>query len=140
MAWASAPPTLMLLTRSMTSPSRCLSQGVPPVVLGEDTSEIRIVSLDGSHRLVDCGPIGLLPGLGLDGGPSGFLGDPKHVAGGVVVSLLRVHSLVDFGFQFLVEFLEGIGDVLEEDEGEDDVLVFCGVDVASEGIGSSPEL
>ena len=45
-----------------------------------------------------------------------------------------------FGFQFLVEFLEGVGDVFQEDEGEDDVLVFCGVDVASEGIGSSPEL
>ncbi len=36
-------------------------------------------------------------------------------------------------------FLEGVGDVFEEDEAEDDVLVFGSVHVALELFGSGPE-
>ncbi len=36
--------------------------------------------------------------------------------------------------------LEGVGDVLEEDEAEDDVLVLRSVHVAAELVGGEPEL
>ncbi len=36
--------------------------------------------------------------------------------------------------------LEGVGDVLEEDQAEDDVLVLGGVHGAPQGIGGLPEL
>jgi hypothetical protein len=37
-------------------------------------------------------------------------------------------------------FLEAVGDVLEEDQTEDNVLVFRGVHVGAELIGSEPKL
>jgi hypothetical protein len=39
-----------------------------------------------------------------------------------------------------VVFVEGVGDVLEEDEAEGDVLVFRRVHVGAELIGGKPEL
>ena len=39
-----------------------------------------------------------------------------------------------------VVFLEGVGDVFEEDEAEDDVLVFRRVHVVTELVGGEPEL
>ena len=36
--------------------------------------------------------------------------------------------------------LEGVGDVLEEDQAEDDVLVFGGVHAAAQRVGHLPEL
>ncbi len=45
-----------------------------------------------------------------------------------------------FGLQLLVAFGEGVGDVLEEDEAEDHVLVLGGVHVAAEAVGHGPEL
>jgi hypothetical protein len=37
-------------------------------------------------------------------------------------------------------FLEGVGDVFEEDEAEDDVLVFRRVHVVAQLVGGEPEL
>ena len=37
-------------------------------------------------------------------------------------------------------FLEGVGDVFEEDQAEDDVLVFRRVHVVAELVGGEPEL
>ena len=42
--------------------------------------------------------------------------------------------------QLGVPGLEGIGDVLQEDQAEDDVLVFGRVHVVAQGIGGGPEL
>jgi len=39
-----------------------------------------------------------------------------------------------------VQLLEGVGDVLEEDQVEDDVLVLGGVHAAAQGVGHLPEL
>jgi hypothetical protein len=36
--------------------------------------------------------------------------------------------------------LEGVGDVLEEDEAEDDVLVLGRIHVVAQGVGGGPEL
>jgi hypothetical protein len=38
-----------------------------------------------------------------------------------------------------VLLLEGVGDVLEEDQPQDDVLVFGGVHAAPQGIGHAPQ-
>ena len=46
----------------------------------------------------------------------------------------------DLLHQLRVGFLEGVGDVLEEYEAEDDVLVLGGVHAAAEGVGHAPEL
>ncbi len=43
------------------------------------------------------------------------------------------------GFEDSVALLEGVGDVFEEDEAEDDVFVVRGVHVAAELVGGLPE-
>ena len=44
------------------------------------------------------------------------------------------------GLEFGVQNLEGVGDVLEEDEAEHHVLVLGGVDVLAQLVGGLPEL
>ena len=44
------------------------------------------------------------------------------------------------GFELRVLLLEGVGDVLEEDQAEDDVLVLGGVHAAAQRVGHLPEL
>ena len=41
--------------------------------------------------------------------------------------------------KFLTTCREGVGDVLEEDEAEDDVLVLGGIHVGAELVGGGPE-
>ena len=50
---ASASPTLMLLTRSMSWPKRGLVQGWPGVVLGEYAFEGWVALLYGNHGIID---------------------------------------------------------------------------------------
>ena len=72
--------------------------------------------------------------------PSGLSRHPEDVLGKVLVGVLWVGALVAFGFEPGVGLFEGVGDVLEEDEAEDDVFVFGGVHAAPEGVGHAPEL
>ncbi len=44
------------------------------------------------------------------------------------------------GLELGVLLLEGVGDVLEEDQAEDDVLVLGGVHAAAQRVGHLPEL
>lgn len=62
--------------------------------------------------------------------PARLLWYPEHVVGQVLVLVLG--SLRVFGQQRLVLGLEGIGDVLQEDEPERDVLVIAGLHVAAQ--------
>ena len=99
-----------------------------------------VISFYDVHRPVDgCSDV-LLPGLGLDVGPAGLHGDPEHVPFGVLVGLLGVIPFIGLRLQLLVEFFEGVGDVLQEHQGQDDVLVFGSINVAPEGVGRPPEL
>ena len=59
--------------------------------------------------------------------------------GTVFVRVLRVGALVSLGLKFGIRLLEGIGNLLEEDEAQYDVLVFGGVHAASEGVGHAPK-
>jgi hypothetical protein len=48
--------------------------------------------------------------------------------------------LVLLGLKLRVLGLEGVGDVLEEDQAEDNVFVLGGVHAAAQGIGHPPQL
>ena len=65
---------------------------------------------------------------------------PEDALGDLFVRILLVGALVALGLQLGVYFLEGVGDELEEDGAENDVLVLSSVHTASEGIGHPPEV
>ena len=98
-----------------------------------------VVALDCGHGVVDDGADCGLVGLGLQDGPAGVGRHPEDVLGDVLVAVLGgfFTPLVEYD---RVAFLESVGDVLEEDEAEDDVLVLGGVHAAAEGVGHAPEL
>ena len=73
-------------------------------------------------------------------GPAGVGRHPEDALGAVLVRVFRVRALVHLGFELGVGFLEGVGDVLEEDQAEDDVLVLGGVHAAPQGVGHPPQL
>ena len=85
--------------------------------------------------------VGLL-GAGLEVGPAGFLRHPEDVLGFVFVGVFGIRAgVVAFASDELgVVLLEGVGDVFEEDEAEDDVLVFRRVHVVAQLVGGEPEL
>ncbi len=117
-------------------------EGGAGVVFGEDAFEAGVVALDGDHRVVHDLADGGLLGAGLEVGPAGLLWHPEDVVGAVFVGVLRVGAFVFAltGEELGAHFLEGVGDVFEEDEAEDDVLVFRGVHVVAEFVGSCQSL
>src|SRR5262249_46255684 len=70
--------------------------------------------------------------------PAGLFRNPEHPVSGVLVAILGVRPRG--GEEFLAVLLEGVGDGLEEDEAEDDVLVLGGFHVPAELVRSLPEL
>jgi hypothetical protein len=58
----------------------------------------------------------------------------------ILVRILWVGAFLAFRLQRSVLLLEGVGDVLEEDQAEDDVLVLRSVHAAAQCIGHLPEL
>ena len=67
---------------------------------------------------------------------------PEDVLGFVFVGVFGIGAGVVAlaGEQLGAVFLEGVGDVFEEDQAEDDVLVFRRVHVVAELVGGEPEL
>ena len=115
-------------------------------LLGEHALEARVVALQGDHGVVDqLADRGLL-GAGLQVGPAGFFGDPEDVLGAVFVRVFGVGAGVVAGFglrageELLAVLFEGVGDVLEEDQAQDDVFVLRRVHVVAELVGGQPEL
>ena len=116
------------------------------VVLGQDAFEARVVALDGDHGVVHGLADGGLLGVGLEVGPAGIGGHPEDVLGlvfvrvfGIGPGVVALHAALP-GEELGAVFLEGVGDVFEEDEAEDDVLVFRRVHVVAELVGGEPEL
>ena len=72
--------------------------------------------------------------------PARFFRHPKNIGGEVFVFVLRVRAFALLRDQFGVLLIEGVGDVLEEDEAEDDVLVFGRVHVVAQLVSGEPEL
>jgi hypothetical protein len=65
---------------------------------------------------------------------------PEDARRAVLVRVFGVGALRLLGDQPGVLFLEGVGDVLEEDQSEHDVLVLGGVHAAAQRVGHLPEL
>ena len=107
---------------------------------GADSFEGGVVELYTGHGIVDeLADRGLL-GHGFKMRPARFGRDPEDVPGAVFVGVFGVGALGAVGLEPGVIFDESIGYILEEDEAEDDVLVFGGVHGAAEGVGRGPEL
>ena len=117
-----------------------LVQRRPGIVLGQHVLEHRVVPLDAGHRAVDELADGGLARLGLEMAPTGFRRHPKDVLGPVLVRVLRVGALVLLRDEAGMPLLEGVGDVLEEDQPEDNVFVLGGIHRAAQGVGHRPEL
>jgi hypothetical protein len=115
-------------------------QRLSPAKRSPHALERRVVALDAGHRLVHELADGGLLGLRLQVLPTRPGRDPEDVVGAVLVGILGVGALRAFGLELPVLFIEGVGDVLEEDEAEDDVLVLGGVHRAAQRVGHSPEL
>ena len=110
------------------------------VVLGQHALEGRVVAFDGGYGVVHALADRWLLRLGLQVRPARLGRDPEDVLGAVSVGVFGVGALVALGLEPGVLFLESVGDVLEEDEAEDDVLVFGGVHRAAQGVGHPPKL
>ncbi len=120
--------------------------------LVEDALQARVVGLDGFQRGVDAhADVGLL-GLRADGLPARRGGHPEHVGHRVVVALLQRLGVVggvgqvqvarlvgERGLELRAALVEGVADVLEEDQAEDDVLVLGGVHRRAQLVGGGPE-
>ena len=111
----------------------------PGVVLGQDAFEPGVVALDGDHRLIDQLADGRLLGLVLEMRPAGLLRHPEDVFGPVFVGVFGIGPFVLGGQKPLVHLLERVGDVLQEDQPEHDVLVLRRVHVVAELVGGEPE-
>ena len=112
------------------------------VFFREDAFQARVVALDRDHGVIDdLADLGLL-GAVLEVRPTRAGRNPEDVLGFVFVRVFGIGAgVVAFASeQRRVVFLEGIGDVFEEDEAEDDVLVFGRVHVAAQLVGGEPEL
>jgi hypothetical protein len=112
------------------------------VVLGQHALEARVVALDGDHGVVHDLADGGLLGVGLEVRPARVGGHPEDVLGLVFVRVLGIGALVVAlaGEELGAVLLEAVGDVLEEDEAEDDVLVLRRVHVVAQLVGGEPEL
>ena len=109
------------------------------VVPWENAPQARVLVLDGVHRLVqERTDLRVLGGC-LESFPSGLGWDPEDVLGAVLVGVFGIGAVGDLGEELLAACLERIGDVLQEDESQDDVLVLGRVEVASQLVGSGPE-
>ena len=112
------------------------------VVLGEDAFEARVVALEGDHGVIHGLADGGKFGRPLEVGPTGLGGHPKDVLGLVFVGVFGIGPGVVAltGEELGAVFLKGVGDIFEEDQAEDDVLVFRRVHVVAELVGGEPEL
>ncbi len=95
------------------------------VVLGQDAFQARVVPLDGDHGVVHDLADGGLLGAVLQVAPPRSGRHPEDVLRFVFVRVLGIRpGVVAFAFHELrMVLLEAVGDVFEEDEAEDDVLV-----------------
>ena len=109
----------------------------PGVVAGQHVLERRVLTLDGGHRLIDGQADGGLPRLRPQIRPASFGRRPED--GDVLVATLG-GVLAPLGENGRVALFEGVGDVLQEEEAEDDVLVFGGVHRSAQRIGHRPQL
>ena len=109
------------------------------VVPRQHVLEHRVVVLDGGHRLIDGQADGRLPRLGLQMRPAGLGWHPEDVLSRVFVLVLS-GVCAPLGKHCGMPFFESVRDVLQEDQPEDDVLIFGGIHRAAQRVGHRPQL
>ena len=108
------------------------------VVVGQGALERGVAFLDVGKGGVDLeGDVALL-GLLLDVGPAGGLRQVEDILHGVELHHVEV-VLLALGHELGPAFFKFIRNELEEDQREDDVLVFRGLDGAAQLVGGVPE-
>ena len=117
------------------------------VVARQLALEVRVVALDSEDGVVDqrgdVGPRGLV----LEVLPACLGRYPEDPLGGVLVAVLQqafdLRPADAFSFQFPLELaaprLKRVGNVLQEEQAEDDMLVLGSVDLTAQGVGQFPE-
>jgi hypothetical protein len=65
---------------------------------------------------------------------------PEDAECAVLVRILGIGAFRALGFEMSVLLLEGVGDVLEEDEAEHDMLVLGCVHAAAQSVSHLPQL
>ena len=90
--------------------------------------------------MIDDPADGALAGLGLEVLPPRLGRDPENVLGAVFVGVLRIGPFGTLSLKLGVVLLEGVGDLFEENEAEDHVLVLGGIHRAAQGVGCPPQL
>ena len=112
----------------------------PAKILRQDSLEPRIVPLDGDHRLVDQLADRRLLGVVLQRLPASLGRHPENIVRAVLVRIFGIGPFAHFGQQLLMPLFEGVGDVLEEDQPQHDVLVLGRIHVVAELVSGQPEL
>ena len=110
------------------------------VVLGQHVLERGVVALDGDHGAVEQLVDERVLGAAVQVGPVGFQQYPENIFGEVFVAILRSGTsprLLDVWRG--VFFLERRADGFQENEAEDDVFVFGGIEVAAQFVSDGPE-
>ena len=115
-----------------------LVEGGTGVVLGQHVLEHRVVAFDRRHRVVDELADDRLPRLGLEMAPARLARHPEDAHRPVLIRVLRVGALGLLAFELGVPLLEGVGDVLEENQAQDHVLVLRRVHRAPQRVGHAP--
>ena len=112
------------------------------VVLVQGALEAGVVPFEGDHGVVNELADGGELGIGLKEGPAGLFRNPEDIGGEVLVLVLGIgpSELALSRDELGMVLLEAVGDVLQEDETEDDVLVLGRVHVVAELIGGEPQL
>ncbi len=126
-----------------------LVQRGPGVILGQDALErvlaglvLRLVRLlNRIHGIVHDLADGRLLGVRLEKRPTCFFRHPEDVFGPVFVRVFRIGpGIITFTRnEFGTVFLEAVGNVFEEDQPKDDMLVFRRVHVVPQLVGGEPE-
>jgi len=117
------------------------------VVARQLALEVGVVALDGEDGVVDQRGDVRPRGLVLEVLPARLGWHPENPLGGVLVAVLQQAIELwtgdavglQLGLQFLASRLEGVGDVLQEQQAEDDMLVLGGIDLAAQRIGGFPQ-
>jgi hypothetical protein len=140
LALSAGPPRAMSLTKVDELAESLFVEADAGEVPGQHALERRVVALDLGHRGVNDGADLWLRSIGPQKSPARSLGNPEDAGGGVFVGIFGVGTLRLLRFELGVLRLECVGNVLEKNQAEDDVLVLRRVHVIAERIRHAPEL
>jgi hypothetical protein len=112
-------------------PEPLLVEACAAEVFRQHALERWVVAFDRGHRVIDQCADGRLRCARLQLLPARFLRHPKDARCPVLVGIFGISALRFLGLKLNVLGLEGVRDVLEKDEAEDDVLVLGRVHVVA---------